>query len=312
MLVFLVLLLVLPQDLVSGIDEELPFQAQVTGITGRAQKYNLSCESRSAVDLAIYWDVRVSETQFLKSLTRSDNPEEGFVGSPNGYWGYTPPLPYGVHAGPVARSLRKFGLRATAHKGLSWDQLRAEIAAGRPVIVWVIGHMWPGKPLQYESDSGTTTVARFEHSMLLVGYTPEKVTVIDPSHGKSHTYTLKEFKRSWKVLGNMAVFVTGLLGEDENLHVSEDAVVEESAQASQVYSPLSAELTSVQVTRQELISALEATPLIIVPITYKVKEGDTLPGLAEQFRLNLKQLAGKNSIAEPYTLFTNQVLLLGE
>ena len=50
-----------------------------------------------------------------------------------------PPGPYGVHAAPVGRLLRAYGLPADDKRGLSWDELRAEIAQGQPVIVWVIG-----------------------------------------------------------------------------------------------------------------------------------------------------------------------------
>jgi len=301
---------ILPQGWVSGNSDELPDKANVSGITGRAQKYNLSCESRSAVDLAIFWGVRLSETGFLNSLPRSDDPEVGFVGNPNDYWGYTPPQSYGVHAQPVAESLRNFGLRAEAHKGLTWDQLRGEIAAGRPVIVWVIGKMWPGKPLDYQSKSGTTTVARFEHSMLLVGYDPTKVTVIDPSHGKRQTYTLKEFKRSWKVLGNMAVTVAGELDPEED-------VIAQATEMESIMPPLDG-FKPVFLPEQKVNQQQDPVPgpvtssMQIVPITYKVKNGDTLPELASRFGLNWKHLAGKNGIKEPYLIFANQVLILGE
>jgi uncharacterized protein YvpB len=156
--------------------------------------------------------VRVSESEILKRLARSDNPEVGFVGSVNGHWGYTPPKSYGVHAFPVAQALRGLGLNAVAYSDLAWDELRAEVAAGRPVIVWVIGHMWGGKSQMYTAQDGSQVkVARFEHTMILIGYDEWEVTLIDASYGKSWSYPVKEFLRSWKVLGNMAVTVSGRL-----------------------------------------------------------------------------------------------------
>jgi uncharacterized protein YvpB len=86
--------------------------------------------------------VSIGETEFLDALPRSDNPESGFVGNPNDSWGYIPPHGYGVHADPVAETLQQFGLEADARRGLGWDDLREEINAGRPVIVWIIGQMW--------------------------------------------------------------------------------------------------------------------------------------------------------------------------
>lgn len=212
---FILLLIMVSRGLLGSIISPasgIPEKAQVRGITGYPQKYNLSCESRSAVDVARFWGVRISETRFLKRLPRSDNPERGFVGDPNGYWGYTPPLSYGVHAVPVAETLSEFGLLAEAHKDFSWDDLRAEIAQGRPVIVWVTGHMWGGKAEEYRAKDGeTVTVARFEHSMVLVGYDDQKVYVIDASYGKREPYPIKDFLRSWDVLGRMAVTVSGAI-----------------------------------------------------------------------------------------------------
>jgi LysM repeat protein len=185
---------------------DLPETAFVDGLVGRAQTYNLSCESRSAADWAAFWGQPISETEFLSRLPRSDNPERGYVGDPRGAWGYVPPAAYGVHARPVARLLREYGLQAQAHQGLSWGELRAEIAAGRPVIVWVIGRMWSGTPQEYApADGKPTTVARYEHTMIVVGYTSRSVQVVDASSGWLQTYPVQAFRDSWAVLGNQAV-----------------------------------------------------------------------------------------------------------
>ena len=52
----------------------LPDSAFVNGVTGQSQSRPLSCESRSAVDLAAFWGVNISESEFLTGLPRSDNP----------------------------------------------------------------------------------------------------------------------------------------------------------------------------------------------------------------------------------------------
>ncbi len=144
-MIFILLIFLVNLEGVVDMAEPLPEKARVTGISGFAQQYNLSCEARSAADLARFWGVKVKEIDFLNSLPRSDNPDEGFVGDVNGHWGNIPPKSYGIHAFPVAKALQGLGLRSVAHSGLTWDELRSEIADGRPVIVWVIGHMWGGK-----------------------------------------------------------------------------------------------------------------------------------------------------------------------
>jgi LysM repeat protein/uncharacterized protein YvpB len=193
-----------------GRAQELPEAAYVSGVVGHAQRFVLSCESRSAADWAAYWGVHIDESDFLMNLPRSDNPDAGFVGNANDAWGYVPPYSYGVHADPVAELLQEYGLRADAQRGLQWDDLRAEIAAGRPVIVWIIGQMWPGSPRSYTaSDGHTTTVASFEHTMILTGYNASSVQIVDASSGWTQTYPLGSFLASWSTLDNMAV--TGFL-----------------------------------------------------------------------------------------------------
>ncbi len=187
----------------------LPPRAEIHGIRGHAQRYNLSCESASAVDWAAYFGVSLSETEFLHRLPRSDNPNKGFVGDPNGRWGQVPPGDYGVYARPVAGLLRSYGLPARAVYGMSWDALRAEIAAGRPVIVWVVGYVWTHIPPQtYRARDGEeVVVVPYEHTMMVIGYTPRSVILLN---GPYRTVVpLERFLASWRVLGNMAVVWDG-------------------------------------------------------------------------------------------------------
>jgi len=206
-------------DFSSARGDSLPDYAYISGLSGHAQRYSLSCEARSAADWAAFLGVKFGENEFLDALPNSDNPDEGFVGDPNDTWGHLPPHGYGVHAGPVAETLRDFGLKAEAHTDLGWDDLREEIYAGRPVIVWVIGAMWGGSAVEYEAADGSTSrVAAFEHTMILTGYSSDSVQVVDAYSGQYQTYWLSSFLNSWAVLGNMAVFGSGeVSSQDEPL-----------------------------------------------------------------------------------------------
>lgn len=200
---FLGLLMFLYQPFMTAM---LPMKATINGIKGHPQTYSLSCESRSAVDWAAFFGVKIKEKKFLQSLPRSDNPEEGFVGNSNDAWGAVPPASYGVHAAPVVELLNQFGVPAQARKGMSWRELRKEIAHGRPVIVWVIGQMNNGSPILYHTQSGKNViVAHYEHTMILVGYDRTSVQAIDAFSGQRRTYPLINFLASWRVLGNMAI-----------------------------------------------------------------------------------------------------------
>lgn len=183
---------------------DIPPSASISNISGTNQALPLNCESSSAVDWAGYYGTYINDVTFHNELPLTDNPDTGFVGNVYGVWGQIPPNPYGVHADPIASNLRNHGLPAVAVHNFAYQDLQREIASGNPVIVWVIGHVWAGTPVQYTDSQGiTTTVARYEHTVMVVGYGPDSVTILD---GNSfYSRSLDAFFGSWGVLNNMAV-----------------------------------------------------------------------------------------------------------
>ena len=183
----------------------LPVEYTVYGVVGYMQSHSLSCEARSASDWAAFYGQSVSESTIQADLPSSDDPETGFVGSADGLEGQLPPNSYGVHAEPVAAVLRNHGLSASAMKGMSDFQLRQQIANGNPVIVWVIGNVWDGWPISYTSSSGnTTTVASYEHTVIVIGYDAGGYTLVDGS--MTYWRSKSAFLNSFSVLGNMAIY----------------------------------------------------------------------------------------------------------
>ncbi len=186
---------------------DLPDEVHIEGIRGYPQAFNLSCESRSASDLARFFGIHFTELEFLNALPTSDNPDEGFVGSVHGFLGQLPPLGYGVHAVPVAKLMRSFGLDAEAHRDMSLKDLKREIAAGRPVMVWAIKDMAYSTPVEYTANDGKTTiVARYEHTFIVIGYGENFITVLD--NERVYSVSIEQFKTSWGFLGNMAITIS--------------------------------------------------------------------------------------------------------
>lgn len=271
--------------------DPFPEAAYVEGVRGLPQSYSLSCESRSAVDWAAFFGVKISEREFLMGLPRSDNPDVGFVGSPDDLWGALPPYSYGVHAKPVAALLRRYGLPAEARSGLNWDILRAEIVAGRPVIVWVVGQMWKGTPVEYRAADGQVAlVTRFEHSMILVGYNGAMVRVVDAYTGREQSFRLKDFKASWATLGRMAV-----------LAVPPPAVTP----------PAPNRATATLVPAVALAATAAAAPATSGQSgIYKVQSGDYLLDIARRLNVPWQELAALNHLSPPYTLYRGMALRL--
>ncbi len=193
------------------IEEELgdiPPYAYITGVFGSPQLYTLDCEAQAAVDWARFFGVRIDELEFIERFPQSDDPDEGFVGYVNGPMGQLPPSDYGVHAGPVADLLRDYGIQAKAVRDWDLDRIKYEIAAGRPVIVWIVNLPFDIDTHEYTASNGnTTTVARFEHTWIVTGYNMNVLTVVD----SDWTYNVKTqtFLERWNSLGNQAIVYRG-------------------------------------------------------------------------------------------------------
>ncbi len=182
----------------------LPAAFIIENMTARKQALPLDCEAAAAVDWAQFFGVEINEYEFQHSLPVSDNPDKGFVGWSTGPWGQVPPYAYGVHAGPVAEVLRDYGLNAVAVKGMTLEQVKAELAAGRPIIAWVIGNCVGGVPFEYTDEEGdTATVAAYEHVILLYGYEGDQIYYFNA--GKRYQIPADVFMNSFGVLGNMAI-----------------------------------------------------------------------------------------------------------
>ncbi len=182
---------------------EFPVSVKIDGVRGFAQSYPLDCESRSAVDLAAFFGISIDELGFQKNLPVSDDPDEGFVGDYKDPSGKTPPESYGVHAPPVAKLLRYYGLNAESAKFLTWEDIQREIVSGHPVMVWVVNNPL-GEPISYTSLNGNTTVvARFEHTVLITGYHSDYVYLQDGSY--YYATTVNRFLKSWSILQFMAL-----------------------------------------------------------------------------------------------------------
>ncbi len=174
-------------------------------IAGGRQYFALGCEAKAAVDWAAYFDVEINEYNFQYELPLSDNPDKGFVGDVNGPWGQIPPYAYGVHVEPVAELLRAYGLPATGLKGMTVEQIKAELAQDQPVIAWVIGNMVGGIPAIYtDSEGDSVLVAAYEHVVILTGY--NETSIRYTTNGKFYDTPIEVFENSWGVLGNMALF----------------------------------------------------------------------------------------------------------
>ncbi len=191
---------------------DLPPAASVEGLAGYPQQRNLSCESRSATDLSAYWGASFTEEAFFQRLPKSDNPHRGFVGDVDRPAGSMPPIGYGVYAEPIAATLRSFGLDAKAMHAMEVEALKRELAAQRPVIVWTTYDMQlPPVDTWISSDGAESTVVRWQHTFIVVGYDEGGLDLVDAYDGVTKRFSYQRFVPAWGLLDRMAVVVAGPL-----------------------------------------------------------------------------------------------------
>ena len=188
--------------------DDLPPSAFVENLVGHPQEHNLSCESRSSTDLAAYWGVTFAEDSFFQRLPKSDNPFRGFLGDVDLPAGTMPPAGYGVYAGPIAANLRSFGLKAKALHGWDLESLKAELVAGRPVIIWATYDMQlPGVQTWTSSDGVTSVVVKWQHTFVATGYDENGLYLVDAYDGVTKQFSYEAFIPAWDQLGRLAVVV---------------------------------------------------------------------------------------------------------
>jgi uncharacterized protein YvpB len=193
--------------------QELPPSAFIEGVVGHPQEHSLSCESCSAIDVAAFWGVTHTEDDFFHRLPKSDNPHRGFLGNVDVPAGSMPPQGYGVYARPIAANLRSFGLDARSHRYWTLHDLQAEIAAGRPVIVWATYDMkLPGVQDWTPSDGETCPIVRWQHTFVAVGYDESGVYLIDAYDTETKQFSYQAFDAAWAQLERLSVTVQGPLG----------------------------------------------------------------------------------------------------
>jgi hypothetical protein len=86
------------------------------------------------------------------------------------------------------------------------DSLKAELAAGRPVIIWATYDMkLPGGQAWVSSDGVTSVVVQWQHTFVAVGYDEIGVYLVDAYDAETKHFSYEAFVPGWEQLGRIAV-----------------------------------------------------------------------------------------------------------
>jgi uncharacterized protein YvpB len=181
----------------------LPAEARLD-VARQKQSHSLSCESSAASMAAQYHGVDLSEADVLAALPRNANPYLGFRGNPDGPTGGIED--YGVYAGPITAILNSRGVRAWEVPG-GLDGVKAAIARGNPVIVWVTYNCLRSTPVEQIIGGQKIMLVPDQHAVVVVGYNSDGVLANDPWDGQEDFYTTADFRRAMAYFGDMAIEV---------------------------------------------------------------------------------------------------------
>ena len=182
--------------------DDPPQSYQIKDVPLYAQWHTLSCEYASARMVTAFWGHEISEAQFIKDIPTDPNPHRGFRGNIDGDGGWVDD--YGVYAAPIANYLTTQGFETKVFYS-DVNALKAEIALGRPVIVWVTIALIYSTPVLKEVDGSIVRLVPGEHAVVITGYDENGVYLNGPAAGIRAFFGWADFERTWGYFDNMAL-----------------------------------------------------------------------------------------------------------
>ena len=178
----------------------------LTDVPATPQAWALSCEYAATSAATAMYGTVVTQWRLRASIDTDPNPHKGFRGDITGAPGGT--TDYGVYAEPIAAALHQYGFTHSYVFYGGLDNLRAEIAAGRPVVVWVTGTWKPSSRQVLRDDAGDRySLIPDEHAVTVYGYDGDGIWVMDPAGPDKYRVSWDRFLTGWDQLDDMALVV---------------------------------------------------------------------------------------------------------
>ena len=179
-------------------------------------EYPTGCETVALYTLLKYYKVNVPLEELINKLEKGEkpyyenetmyggDPEREFLGNPKRKDGY------GVYEKPIEKlaNYYKPGIKNITKKPLR--KILKLVKKGYPVQVWtsidakkpkIANHTWVDK----KTNKKIIWKQPF-HSVVIVGYSKDKIIVADPHEGKIKKYNKKDFKKAYNFFGKRALY----------------------------------------------------------------------------------------------------------
>lgn len=137
------------------------------------------------------------------SISQWGNPNTAFVGNVEGYG-------YGIYHAPLAKLLNsKTQGHALDLTGRPFSEILARLRLGTPIVLWTTSTFAPPtRWVTWTTPQGPVRATQLEHTVLLVGYTPDKLIVNNPLTGRREQVSPAPFIAAWQQMGRQALTLT--------------------------------------------------------------------------------------------------------
>lgn len=173
--------------------------------------YN-GCEVTSLAMILQFAGFHVSKDELAKKIPKEPiklddglhgNPNKGFVGDIDG----SSPG-YFVYHGPIANLAKKYaGKKVQDLTGSALSAIYEKLAEGIPVLVYTTTDFSPHQTLTWKTKQGDVKVSKFEHCVVLTGYSKKYVWVNNPYGTKNQKVNRSQFEKSWIEMGRQAIVI---------------------------------------------------------------------------------------------------------
>ena len=178
--------------------------------------YPVGCESVALYTLLKYHNVDVTIEDIVNNLKKGErphyegetmyggDPEIEFLGDPKDVYSY------GVYEKPIEEVANKFKSGIKNISGTSFKDILELVKNGYPVQVWSsINCLEPKYANHSWIDRRTNKEIKWKqpfHSLVVIGYSNDKVVVSDPDSGSIREFDRQKFENAYNFFGKRALY----------------------------------------------------------------------------------------------------------
>lgn len=177
--------------------------------------YPTGCEGIALLILLKYYKVDISAQSIMNALPKGEkpyyegttlyggNPNYEFLGDPTSNNGW------GIWDKGLAKTAEKFKSGIKNGTGMNFASIYKIIRSNRPAVVWTSVNLKDSniyKTWIYKPTGETINWKKYNHTVVVIGYTESKIIVSDPIDGTIKSFDKTKFVNMYNYMGKRAIY----------------------------------------------------------------------------------------------------------